>query len=269
MKGTSKPRDEASRLSLLGEDIRLPFDASRFSKSRLPIRVSSLVGMGDFPTLPSCLDMLIKMPVSRVKVPDVFWSDPRVATFILTALEFEEVILPGWQKTHYAYLTVDQRMVTPGQTHRNSGWHFDGMQGSRHHPKLPACHQYVLSDRLPTEYCSLPLDATALDENKHNWFNALGDQIPDQYMPSQSNAFDVMLMSAYQMHRSPLAGPEDGGRRTFMRLDISKKRQDRLGNTINPLMPAPWEFVERKLPEGLQEPESSASWTGSQKYQGQ
>ena len=255
-------------LDIIREDVQLPFCPTRFANSRLPVMVGDISSTSPFGTLPSCLDMLIHMPSidAGIVLAEPYSYDASVLSFIANAVNFEDQILPNWRETHYLYLTVDQRIVTPGGTHRNEGLHFDGMQGARHHPKLPACHQYVVSDRLPTEYSDKPVDATHLDENKHNWFKELGSQVPDDHPMYQANPFEVVLMSAYQLHRSPVAGPEDAGRRTFMRLDFSMKQQDRLGNTINPLMPAPWEFVERNLPAGLQEPEKSASWNGAKKF---
>ncbi|MBO9427888.1 hypothetical protein [Sulfitobacter sp. R18_1] len=255
-------------LNTIMNDVRAPFSPERFSKTRLPVKVTDLSSLGTFADLPSCLDMLIYMPgpKSGLKLPQPYSCDPHVLSFLANAINFEDSLMPNWRETHYAYLTVDQRHVVPGGTHRNEGLHFDGMQGARHHPKLPACHQYVVSDRLPTEYSDKPVNATDLDENKHNWFKELGSQVPDDHPMYQANPFEVVLMSAYQLHRSPVAGPKDAGRRTFMRLDFSMKQQDRLGNTINPLMPAPWEFVERNLPAGLQEPEKSASWNSAKKF---
>lgn len=248
-------------------DIALPFSPERFQEARLPIKAGQITKL-DFEGMPSCLDMLIKLPGHGLVLPAPYLRCEGVSQFITQAFEHEDRILPGWRDSYYAYLTFDRRYVKADETHRNGGWHFDGMQGARHNPKLPACHQYVVATSMTTEFSNCPTDASGLDELKHNWFKALGAQIPDSHPVFRPASYQIVVMSAYQHHRSPVARPEDEGWRTFMRLDISRKQQDRLGNSINPHLPAPWTFQERNLPEGLEEPVTGASWEKARKFDG-
>jgi hypothetical protein len=255
-----------SNLDIISEDVRIPFSPERFSLERRPEKIGAITPNLMTKPLASCLDMLIKVPRGEVMLPP-HYKESFVQDVITTALKFEDSLLPEWHDTLYVYLTVDQRVLTPGKTHRNAGWHFDGMQGNRYPVKLPACHQYVVSSQLPTEYSSQPVDASGLDENKHNWFIELGSQIKgDQQHHITAQPGDIMLMTAYQMHRSPIAPSGEAITRTFVRIDMSHKQQDRLGNTVNPLIDTPFSFHPRSLPEGLCYEVSDAGWTGGKQF---
>ncbi|EPX76751.1 hypothetical protein [Salipiger mucosus] len=244
------------------QDITLPFSGDRFAHRRRPLPVGRLE-TSEIGTLPCCLDMLVKLPGEGVVLPDSYADNPAIDAFLKSALAFEDGMLPSWREECYLYLTIDQREVVPGRSHRNGGWHFDGMQGARYAKKLPGCHQYVMSSNLCTEFTDAPTDANGLDENRHNWFECLGEQIPDDTQVITPAPFEIVFMSAYQMHRSPVATEKTAGWRTFVRLDVSHKKQDRIGNTVNPDLPAPWEFVERNLPSGLGRPRTSTHWSGA------
>ena len=252
----------SERLAQLQHDITEPFQPSMFSTSRLPVSLGPLnhtIGR-----LPSCLDMLIKLPKQDKIIPEPYQDDVGIRAFVEIAMMFEDKILPGWRDTHHLYLTVDQRIVKKDHTHRNAGWHFDGMQGTRHKTKLNACHQYVLSTDLPTEFTSQPTNAMDLCEHKDNWFESLGAQVHDQNL-WQPEPLEMVLMSAYQLHRSVQA-PKDTPR-TFLRLDVSLKQQDRLGNTENPDLPAPWPFVERPMPPHLDRGVHDTGWENEHAFE--
>lgn len=245
---------------ILADDVSGPFDPERFAIARRPVTVAQMTPGSLSKDLPSCLDMLVMLPNGRIILPEPYASDKGVNDFIAACVAFEDRLLPGWHKTRYAYLTVDCREVKAGKTHRNAGWHFDGMQGARYPVKVDACHQYIVSDRMPTEFTDTVTDASQLDDDRHNWFVELGRQVPDDAEILRPKPFEIAAMSAYQLHRSPVAGPDDGGWRAFLRLDFSVKLQDRLGNTINPDLPAPFPYVERPMPAHLALPVSDAGW---------
>lgn len=237
----------SSLQSLILDDITSTFEPARFGLERVPAHVGNLsVSFGA--NIPCCLDMLIKLPAGDVMVPEPYKADPAITSYLEQAFSFEDVLLPTWRETHYAYLTVDQRPITVGKSHRNAGWHFDGMQGKRYPVKMPVCHQYVVSNHLPTEFTSKATDATRLDYARDNWFDALGSQIPEGEPVFQPGINEIMLMSAYQIHRSPVAKIGDEGVRTFLRMDITMKKFDRIGNSINPLMDCPFELFDRPMP---------------------
>lgn len=267
-------------MRLLEDDVRTVWDPQRFSTSgRLPVVVGTVNPVGEEPgrdspvqapveasvdspregtsLLPSCLDMLVKMPgEENLTIPNPWAESPVIGEVLAECLRFERE--HDWGRDRFAYLTVDHRVVPAGRTHRNRGWHFDGMQGARYQVKLPACYQYVWSSAESTEFSSVPVSAVGLSESGDNWFHALGGQIPAAFPPVRFPAGMIVVMSAYQLHRSPEVGVPT--RRLFVRLDYSLKEQDRLGNTVNPLLPAPWVFRERSLPEGLVGVVDDAGW---------
>jgi len=248
-------------LQTLRDDVAGIFAPERFAIARLPVQVGYLSEPAGLETLPSCLDMPVMLPGGHVTLPQPYIWSPAVRGMIEQAMAFEDALLPGWRADRHLYLTVDTRWVEPGRTHRNGGFHFDGMQGGRYPRKLAACHQYVASTASPTEFSGVPVDATGLDEMRHNWFEALGDQVPADAALWRPDAFEIVCMSAYQLHRSPVAAHRH--RRTFLRLDVSCKQQDRLGNTPNPELAVPWTYVERSLPAGLGRPVSDSAWDGA------
>ena len=233
----------SQNITTLINDTKGVFSAHRFAIGRYPESVSTLPAPG---TLPSCLDMLVKMPGGDLTIPEPYASDACVTAAFEAALSFDENIAPGQMDERHLYLTFDQRYVEAGKTHRNAGWHFDGMQGSRFPTKLPACRQYVVSDRLATQFYGGPLDASGLDENTDDFFLAFEDQIHENAQHYSPGCLEMVCMSAYQVHRSPIA--DFSGWRTFIRIDVSAKEQDREGNTINPLLTAPWTYVPRPSP---------------------
>ena len=248
----------------LADDVRSIFDPARFASSRLPAHVGRMDTPESLSDVPSCLDMLVMLPGSEMVLPPEYASIPAITSFLSASLAFENRLLPGWRADRHLYLTVDRRLVRADRTHRNAGWHFDGMQGMRYPDKLPTCHQYLANTALPTEFSDAPVDATGLDENRHNWFEAHGDQVPGDTTPWTADPLEIVCMSAYQIHRSPIALHDEW--RTFLRLDVSCKRQDRLGNTINPSLPAPFAYVPRSLPEGLSRPMRDSSWESARRF---
>lgn len=250
------------------DDITHKFERGRFSISRLPVKVGRLENHRFGTALPSCLDMLVYVPGGEISIPDVYKCDLAIMDVIKQAVDHEDKLMPSWRDTHYVYITVDQRMITAGRTHRNGGWHFDGMQGIRYLDKLEVCHQYVVSDNNPTEFSNVVVDATNLDEATDNWFIELGKQVPDDAELFVPETYDIMMMTAYQLHRSPVAKPEHEGQRTFIRMDFTKKKFDRVGNTINPALPAPFEFYPRPLPFDINPEAKQSDWNGASQFKG-
>lgn len=248
---------------LLRNDVAAAFSPGRFAVPRLPVHVAHLPRGVLGREYPCCLDMLVKLPGKTLRLPEPYASDPGIQAFFDACLTFQDTVLAGWRDTRCAYLTVDRRFVAEGSSHRNFGWHFDGMQGERYHPKLEACHQYVVADRLTTEFTAEPTDASSLDERRHNWFAALGAQVPEHAPIHRPSPLEIVAMSAYQLHRSPVAKTGESGWRTFLRLDVTLKQFDRLGNTLNPVLPAPFAFVPRDPPPGLSTSVKDSGWEGA------
>jgi hypothetical protein len=154
----------------------------------------------------------------------------------------------------YVYLTTDQREIKAGDTQRTGGWHVDGLQGTRYQKKLPVCYQFIVADREPTEFAVQPFDMDHVDCATDNFFTVLSDQVQVASI-SRPPAMSLVMMNAYSVHRSPAvlaAGP-----RTLVRIEISRKRADRQGNTRNPFLPDQhWDWQPRPIPPGLRLPKN-------------
>ena len=50
----------------------------------------------------------------------------------------------------YAYITIDQGLIEPGNTQRKGGAHVDGFQGARINPKNEINYSYIISNLTPT-----------------------------------------------------------------------------------------------------------------------
>ena len=246
------------------DDISEIWNLARFEIQRSPI----VLGMGierktEFCLpLPSCLDLIVKEPLDEIKIPEPYNSHPGVMDFIRICLSKEKELVPNWNE-YYAYLTIDNRKVDLGKTHRNRGWHFDGMQGSRYPVKLKPCHQYICSNTLPTEFAIQSVKASHLNEESDNFFSETGKQILDPNV-WKSEPFQIVLMNAYHIHRGIVA--QESINRMFMRLDFSLKKQNRLGNSLNPLIPNPFTYEVREMPEELKVQEDDTGWNKGKKF---
>lgn len=167
------------------------WNPERFQVTQIPALVGEIAAKQQFSSrMPSCLDMPIKLAGGELRLP---YTNPAVVEFVQRSIEHERTINPNLDHA-YVYLTVDQRIVDPGRTHRNGGAHFDGMQGARHTGKhFPADHSYVVSDVNPTKFFVQPFSAQGLSTKHHNWFHELSKQIdpsrtfvPDPYTPPQT-----------------------------------------------------------------------------------
>ena len=180
------------------EDISTRWAPERFAIARHPQYVGPLTHRADMtqPTV-SCLDMLIKKPGGAFHIPH---ASPSIFEFAHRCLAHEQCINPNWHR-YYAYLTIDQRTVCPGLTHRREGIHFDGMQGASYRQKFPVCHSYVVSNTLPTLFYVHAFGASHLDEQYDNWYVEMGKQTLGQ-VTFQPEPFDIFLMTAYQLHEA-------------------------------------------------------------------
>jgi hypothetical protein len=157
-------------------------------------------------------------------------------------LKFEKAHNPDWEN-YYLYLTVDTRTVKKGKSQRIGGWHFDGMQGAQYPQKLPACHSYLVATALPTQFnYTAAKDVDYLDEGKHNWYVELTRMLnPRKGFFAKINT--LYAMTAYQIHRSVKASKDTP--RVFIRLEFSKKKFDREGNTVNPDLKTNFKYRDR------------------------
>jgi hypothetical protein len=230
-------------LDLLVEDIRNEWNPKRYQTPHGPYVVGTVSPELVLSPKDDVLDMPIKLPHGDF----VISMEDDVKKIVEMCVNFEREINPDWQDYH-CYLTMNQGTVRHGETQRNPGVHFDGMQGVRYEEKLKACHQYLVSSALPTTFYVQPFDASDLDSTKHNWFKAFEEQAraENRYFP---NPFELALMTAYCPHAATPA--EEPTERTFIRVEFSLKQFNRLGNSKNPQLETGWTYEPQPIPEHL------------------
>lgn len=245
---------------ILTADITSPFEYERFTISRSPVKIGTIDDhVGYMNPIPCCRNMLVKIPDGDMALPEPYPTHKGCAEVIAMCLAFEKLHIPErYYNECYAYLTVDWRKVEAGKTHRQNIWHPDGFQGARYKKKLPACRGYLAFNTLPTEFAVQPFSIDGLDVVRDNWQVAFAKQVQPEsvFIPE---AFEVHLMSAYQIHRPAVSPIEQD--RCFIRLEFSHKIQDDLGNTENPLLKGVLQFQPRPFALMVQAEESS--WEGA------
>ena len=188
------------------------------------------------------LDMPIRVPGSAYRLPDIIaraWPVVKVC---------DSHAADRGGDDRFCYLTVDQRLVKAGTTHRYAGCHVDGFQGARIDPKVEADFSYVVADALPTVFYRQAWDVGGLDVAHDNFFRAFDEQArPDAAWRARPG--EVVYCDAWCVHRADVA-PIDMVR-TFVRLSYSVREFDRIGNHVNPLFGRMWQYVSRDAPKGL------------------
>jgi hypothetical protein len=231
-------------LLVLKTDILNVWEPERFAVERKPIRIGSVTDKNDFQKeISSCLDMPIKLPYGDIVIP---YESDSVKNIIEQCVDFEKTVNPFYNK-YYIYLTIHQKWVKKGETQRNHGAHFDGMQGVRYTNKIPVCHSYLVSDSIPTHFFVQPFP-TDLDEDKHNWFDSFA-KVTDNNKAVYTKPFDIYFMTAYNVHECTYA--EEDTFRTFVRVEFSLKQFNRNGNSVNPNLESGFIYEDRNIPQHL------------------
>jgi hypothetical protein len=236
--------------SLVLRDVHSLWDPRRFLEPRRPVSLG-LLGADELavftaPGAVRVLDLPIKMPdCDEYRLPRAL---AQFAGVVQRIIDVEHAINPQHADYH-AYLTIDQRPVTPGTLHREAPCHVDGFQGARWHPRCRVNHSYTVSDVLPTAYYPQAFDFAGLDERVHDYFWEMNAQVADTAEAHrwQPRPAELTLMDAYCVHRGVEA--EAPTERTWLRLSFEERRRvfDRLGNAHNPLFEYAWEMVERDI----------------------
>lgn len=238
----------SSNLDILKEDIYNGWNPSRFDIVRFPESLGFVPEnlRKDFDKNIRCvLDMPIKIPGSEIKIPSDLKS-VSIMHVIGKCYDYEKSINPNIDD-YYIYLTIHHSEVKKGESQRRLGAHIDGMQGERYKDKLPVCHSYLVSNIIPTRFFNHKFP-TNLCEKTQNWFYEF-DKLKDYNFSCLSKPYEINMMTAYNVHESTVS--EEEGVRTFIRLEFSLKKFDRIGNTINEELNLDWNYVDRAIPKHL------------------
>ncbi len=210
-----------------------------------PVKIGEIEDRAAFSApVTSVLNMPVKMPGSDIRVPEELGQ---FREFLQKIIDHEKAANPEMDD-FYMYLTVDQRAVKNGTTHRRPGIHIDGVQGARYKVKLPPEHLYSASDRLGTVFYDQPFDLTKLDPAKQHVHAELERQAKETNARATPD-FDIAFWDSYSVHRADVA--KEDFMRTFIRVEFSKKQYDSEGDTHNPLFEYDWKPVARPIPADL------------------
>jgi hypothetical protein len=149
-------------------------------------------------------------------------------------------------KFRYIYITIDQRVVQPGQCQRRPGYHADSFA-----PNLDkACqdkelvdHTYIYCDALPTEFISGPfeIEQTMTDEEVLAVFEK---QSVDKNITT-AGTHCLLMLTPFVIHRTAINHTQLPIPRTFVKISFSTKQFRREGNTHNDLFDYAWEMKPR------------------------
>lgn len=240
--------------------LRRKWDVRYFDWINLPEVVGHLdpILFGQFNQI-RVLDMPIHMPTQGWRIPGFlsqFYQTILLSQFYQTILFAirSEMRYGDFEKDHYVYITVDQKMVYEGKTGRRPGAHSDAYietRGEQIDLTLETAdviaeelgevsHTYIAYDKFPTEFFDVPfpiVDASCVGSLK------TFDQIADSADPITYPGFTLLKLDPYVVHRCSTV--TETTERTFVKVSFSRKRYARKGNTINHLFTYDWEMTAR------------------------
>ena len=222
-------------------DMGRPWNLSEYAIPRVPLELEVAPEGWNAPGLPCVLDCCIRLPGGVVHLPKELARVEGIVRRVLGVAAGSDPTYPG----AHVYLTTDQRWVEAGQTHRLGGFHIDGLQGARYETPLPLCYAGLVTDVAPTVFAVQPFLTAHLDVARHNIFDDFDRQVKSKNCQTMRTHV-VTLMNAYCVHASPVV--ERSGWRSFVRVEVSHKRFDRLGNTPNKPLSGGWEWTPRPVP---------------------
>ncbi len=223
---------------------RETWDVRRFSQSgNLPVDVGTLAAADAFRRQAGIrvLDLALHLPDQGWAIPSEL-SQFTEAIAIATAYELRHAPLS------HVYITVDQKPVGAGRAQRREGWHSDAyvvddagrqldviaenapfLQGGSE----PIERTYVVYDSLPTLFLDGPFplecDANDCDAVLRSFNDVAEGQTPITYPP-----FTVLALTPYCVHSVQVNNRGTTLLRTFVKIQFSRHRYNRTGNTLNP-----------------------------------
>ena len=250
------PNADAPRVSVpaaaespVMHDIGTPWDIRKHNEARRPVTLGTLTRqeqrMFVAPVLPYAshvLDMPIKFPGQ-----DEARVVGELSSFVPTIqhlLDVDFQLNPLYREC-YAYLSIHQGWVTPGERQRETPYHVDGFQGPRWKEKHPANHSYLVTDTLPTLFYPVAFPLDHIDPNFDDVYAEFERRVAAGVACWSAQDFEIVLMDCYCVHRGMLASTANPVFRTWLRISFETRIFDRLGNAHNPLFDYAWPMVAR------------------------
>lgn len=118
----------------------------------------------------------------------------------------------------YVYITVRRGYVSPQCAGNRPGWHSDGFMSND--------INYIWCDKNPTEFSSKEIE---LSQDHKTSLLEMEDKL--KYTPVHTfPANSLLRLTEQHIHRVPIC---EAGVRTFVKVSISDKLYDLIGNSIN------------------------------------
>jgi len=135
-----------------------------------------------------------------------------------------------WDRS-FVYLTAKHVFVTPDNMANRPGWHCDGF--------MTEDVNYVWSDCAPTQYCVQKFNLTQDDTLS---LKEMEEQVKTKNIITYP---DNSLVRIDEQHVHRVTDVPYTGMRTFVKISISDKKYNLLGNTKNYLMDYDWKMYSR------------------------
>jgi hypothetical protein len=237
--GTREWKCKYDKEHFLIKTVAEAFDEKTFMFPHTPMIIDEVFDYGKFSTKSNVrvLDMPIRMPYGvEYHIPKELNQFDEVISKIVS---FEAKINPN-VGLYYAYITVDQGMISAGKTQRRPGAHCDGLQTG--YIRRPVSRTYIVYDNTPTTFYAQGFDTSYLDEEDDNYFLAFDDQAKEEAAIT-FDPYSILLTNAYTVHRcSPVV---KDCYRTFLKITFDLFQYNRLGNTHNPQINYRWDMTEK------------------------
>jgi len=248
--------EQSMRQEAIIDSIGRFWDKSEFSKRvHAPVTIGKVKDQDTFSNqkVPRCIHLPIKLPGSNIRIPKEY---QHFSDIVQRIFDFEVSINSKNWDTLYAYLTVDQGFVPQSNSQRVPGPHVDGIPRDRDHPeKQLVDHAYLTTNEIPTMFYMQKFDMMSYDPKIHHFF-AIFRALCDESRTITLKPFEIILMNAYSVH-TPTQTQKDV-HRTFLRLEFSTLKFDRVGNSINPHFLSddqfpdyPFKYIPRPIPANL------------------
>jgi predicted nucleotidyltransferase len=212
------------------ETVNQFWDERNLTVARLPIVVGEIGDKDAFSRAlrqnPHVQKMMIRKPGGGLRLPAGL---KQFREAVAAAFAYERKINPQFDR-YYAYITVTQGFVEPGQSHKRANAHTDG------YPRRPedrgeVDRMYLVSDVLPTEFFDQPFPVPTAQD-----FAAIHATFENAVDPAQVVVhpdYTITMMDSYTVHRSQKA--EKPEFRTFVQIHFAARPYEMAQNTPNPL----------------------------------
>lgn len=244
--------DKIKQHSNIFKNLNTVFDPVKYNYTGvLPVSIGIIEDkktFSQFPLRAQPQNVPIKFPFSHYKIPE---EVSQFTEIVQKVANFWHSVNPDYSDYYYCYLSVAQSCVPPGCYQRRGHIHSDGFQS--YWLKYPIFSDFVFiaSDIAQTEFFTDGFDTSRLDPSRDNYFQYFTKNIADKKSKKCRNAYEIVAMDAYTLHKSICNNTKSYIPRTFVRLMYSVIRWDSISNSVNPMFSYYWPRYKRSLLNNL------------------